>query len=290
MLLQASGSVVETGPVEAVEAASLKQVLTANPGRACCPRCQPVTAPRECLAVQVEVDKPTGLKLGESKNPNGGLLVKVGAPGCLCTLSGGTCVLHTLCLVLHSIVERGVLAVQASTGNAAKAGIQAGDTIIYTSSFFGDELWPADKLGFANSAINACPSPVAFVYIKVSPLDQTPLLFIPLALLRLWCCYAGRDACCCGACQQAVWDEFQGSLRAFDALHAALAMVQGENTEVNVKRLPKKPTPPRFGRKLTAQQRERATNICLDCGYIYCDQCALPPSCPLSAWNLMPRV
>ena len=30
------------------------------------------------LAVQVEVDKPTGLKLGESKNPNGGLLVKVG--------------------------------------------------------------------------------------------------------------------------------------------------------------------------------------------------------------------
>ena len=50
--------------------------------------------------------------------------------------------------------------------------------------------------------------------------------------------------------------------------------MQGENKEVNVKRLPKKPTPPRFGRKLTAQQRERATHICLDCGYIYCDQCA----------------
>ncbi|KAK9822200.1 hypothetical protein WJX81_003055 [Elliptochloris bilobata] len=124
----------------------------------------------------VEVDKPTGLKLGESKNPNGGLLVK------------------------------------SASGNAAKAGISAGDTIIYTSSFFGDELWPADKLGFANSAINACPSPVAFVYVK------------------------------------------------------------GENTEVNVKRLPKKPTPPRFGRKLTSAQRERATHICLDCGYIYCDQ------------------
>lgn len=69
-----------------------------------------------------------------------------------------------------------MLVVQQSTGNAAKAGIQAGDTIIYTSSFFGDELWPADKLGFANSAINACPSPVAFVYIKVCPLVETFLL------------------------------------------------------------------------------------------------------------------
>jgi len=49
---------------------------------------------------------------------------------------------------------------------------------------------------------------------------------------------------------------------------------QGENTEVNVKRLPNKPTPPRFGRKLTSAQRDRATHICLDCGYIYCDQCA----------------
>ena len=66
--------------------------------------------------------------------------------------------------------------------------------------------------------------------------------------------------------RSAVWTSFQG----------ALAAAQGENTEVNVKRLPKKPTPPRFGRKLTAQQRERATHICLDCGYIYCDQCALP--------------
>ncbi len=42
---------------------------------------------------------------------------------------------------------------QAATGNAAKAGIKSGDTIIYASSFFGDELWPADKLGFVNNAI-----------------------------------------------------------------------------------------------------------------------------------------
>ena len=76
-----------------------------------------------------------------------------------------------------------------------------------------------------------------------------------------------RSACCFGICQP--WRPFAGlsasrDLRSIRALDAA----QGENTEVNVKRLPKKPTPPRFGRKLTAQQRERATHICLDCGYI----------------------
>jgi rubredoxin len=38
-----------------------------------------------------------------------------------------------------------------------------------------------------------------------------------------------------------------------------------------VKRLPKKPAPARFGRKLTPSQKERATHICVDCGYIYCD-------------------
>lgn len=36
---------------------------------------------------------------------------------------------------------------------------------------------------------------------------------------------------------------------------------------VNVKRLPKRPAPPRFGRKLSAAQKTRATHICLDwCG------------------------
>ena len=58
------------------------------------------------------------------------------------------------------------------------------------------------------------------------------------------------------------------------SLPEAARVMQGENTEVNVKRLPNKPTPPRFGRKLTAAQKERASHICLDCGYVYCDQCA----------------
>lgn len=123
--------------------------------------------------VQVDVDKPLGLQLEQGKN---GLRVK------------------------------------SASGNAAKAGISTGDTVIYTSSFFGDELWPADKLGFTRSAIQAAPSPVTIVVVK------------------------------------------------------------GENTSIDVKRLPKKPAPARFGRKLTAAQKTRATHICIDCGYIYCDE------------------
>lgn len=48
-------------------------------------------------------------------------------------------------------------------GNAARAGLKAGDQVIYTSSFFGDELWPADKLGFTKTAIQAKPDSVYFV-------------------------------------------------------------------------------------------------------------------------------
>lgn len=54
------------------------------------------------------------------------------------------------------------------SGNAAKSGIKKGDTIIYASSFFGDELWPADKLSFTQTAIQRAPSPVAFVYVSVT--------------------------------------------------------------------------------------------------------------------------
>ena len=54
------------------------------------------------LQFQVDVDKPLGLQLAQGSN---GLKVK------------------------------------SSSGNAAKAGISPGDTIIYASSFFGDELY-----------------------------------------------------------------------------------------------------------------------------------------------------
>jgi hypothetical protein len=90
-------------------------------------------------------------------------------------------------------------------GNAAKAGIKPGDTVLYTSSFFGDELWPADKVAFTRTAINAKQNDVDFIIIR------------------------GRAA-----------------------------------DEVNVKRLKARPSPPRFGRKLTAAQKARATHICLD--------------------------
>ncbi|GKU93229.1 hypothetical protein SLEP1_g6837 [Rubroshorea leprosula] len=121
--------------------------------------------------IEVEVDKPLGLTLGQKQG--GGVVI--------------------------TAVEGG--------GNAAKAGLKAGDQVLYTSSFFGDELWPADKLGFTKTAIQAKPDSVYFVVSR------------------------GAD--------------------------------------VDVKRLTKRPAPPRFGRKLTEAQKARATHICLDCGYIY---------------------
>lgn len=38
--------------------------------------------------------------------------------------------------------------------------------------------------------------------------------------------------------------------------------------QVDVKKLPKKPAPARFGRRLTAAQKARATHLCIDCGYV----------------------
>ncbi len=49
--------------------------------------------------------------------------------------------------------------------------------------------------------------------------------------------------------------------------------MKGENNDVMVKRLPKKPAPKRFGRSLTAKQKELATHICVDCGWIYAERC-----------------
>ncbi|KAJ6744086.1 PROTEIN LOW PSII ACCUMULATION 1 CHLOROPLASTIC [Salix purpurea] len=77
--------------------------------------------------IEVEVDKPLGLTLGQK---SGGGVVITGVEG---------------------------------GGNAAKAGLKAGDQVLYTSSFFGDELWPADKLGFTKTAIQAKPDSIYFV-------------------------------------------------------------------------------------------------------------------------------
>lgn len=61
-----------------------------------------------------------------------------------------------------------------SGGNAARAGLKAGDQVLYTSSFFGDELWPADKLGFTKTAIQAKPDSVYFVVSR----SLLPFLFL----------------------------------------------------------------------------------------------------------------
>lgn len=68
----------------------------------------------------------------------------------------------------ESKAKGGGLVVEGVSGNAAKSGIKPGDTIIYASSWFGDELWPTDKLSFTQTAIQRAPSPVAFVYVSVS--------------------------------------------------------------------------------------------------------------------------
>lgn len=71
-------------------------------------------------------------------------------------------------------------------GNAARAGLKAGDQVIYTSSFFGDELWPADKLGFTKTAINAKPDSVYFVVsrFQIPPFPHTFILNIELSILE----------------------------------------------------------------------------------------------------------
>lgn len=142
--------------------------------------------------IEMEVDKPLGIELGQKDN--GPILVTSVAPG----------------------------------SNGAKAGMKVGDQVVYTSSFFGDELWPAEKLGFTRTAMRAKPDSIYFVLAR--------------------------------------------------------------GGEVTTKRLPKRPAPSRFGKKLTEAQKERATHICLDCGYIYtlskpfseqpegynCPQCSAP--------------
>ena len=67
----------------------------------------------------------------------------------------------------------GGVEVASAKGNAAKAGLKAGDYIVYCSSFFGDELWPADQLGFVRSAIQACPNQVDFIVVRDPKIADT---------------------------------------------------------------------------------------------------------------------
>ncbi|XP_028792374.1 uncharacterized protein LOC114748183 [Neltuma alba] len=98
--------------------------------------------------IEVEVDKPLGLTLGQK---SGGGVVITGVDG---------------------------------GGNAAKAGLRAGDQVLYTSSFFGDELWPADKLGFTKTAIQAKPDSVYFVVRRFSSFHPFVFLSLNASILR----------------------------------------------------------------------------------------------------------
>jgi len=69
-------------------------------------------------------------------------------------------------------------------GNASKAGLKAGDQVIYTSSFFGDELWPADKLGLTKTAINAKPDSVYFVVARCSTSLYTNMNHTPTSVVK----------------------------------------------------------------------------------------------------------
>jgi hypothetical protein len=87
----------------------------------------------------------------------------------------------------ESKAKGGGLVVEGVSGNAAKSGIKPGDTIIYASSWFGDELWPTDKLSFTISAIQRAPSPVAFVYVRAA-LNNSWSCECPLTSLVGLCC------------------------------------------------------------------------------------------------------
>ena len=79
-----------------------------------------------------------------------------------------------------------VCMMQSSTGNSSRAGIKTGDTVIYTSSYFGDELWPSANITFTRSALARCPSPVTIVYVSLSTADWCkvlPNVLHPLFLL-----------------------------------------------------------------------------------------------------------
>lgn len=117
-------------------------------------------------------------------------------------------------------------------GNAARAGLKAGDQVIYTSSFFGDELWPADKLGFTKTAIQAKPDSVYFVVSRYQS--------IPIYILT--------------------HQNSSPSLIALTILFLANELSLCRGAPVDVKRLPKRPAPPAFGRKLTDAQKASPTH------------------------------
>ncbi|XP_022751570.1 uncharacterized protein LOC111300191, partial [Durio zibethinus] len=99
--------------------------------------------------IEVEVDRPLGLTLAQKKG--GGVVIT---------------------------------AVDGS-GNAAQAGLKAGDQVLYTSSFFGDKLWPSDMLGFTKTAIRSKPDSVYFIVSRFPFLSK--FNFFALCFTSVYC-------------------------------------------------------------------------------------------------------
>jgi hypothetical protein len=106
----------------------------------------------------------------------------------------------------------------------------------------------------------SCRAPHLVSVVVVSVVPRATSRQVRASLLIVLRLFAGQLSC--GHSPRHVWPRVVLGL-------PRCVQVKGENTSINVKRLPKKPAPKRFGRKLTAAQRELATHICVDCGYIY---------------------
>lgn len=79
---------------------------------------------------RILIEKPTGLKLGGRAGGAGGVRVN------------------------------------DASGNSKRSGIKAGDTVIYSSSFFGDELWPSDDPNYVRLSLSRAPSPICIEYVS----------------------------------------------------------------------------------------------------------------------------
>lgn len=186
----------------------------------------------------------------------------------------------------------GGVEIASARGNAAKAGLKAGDYVVYTSSFFGDELWPADQLGFVRSALNACPNQVRRAPQRQSPRQHSCAHRHATSMQSRRYVAPTRIVI---ATQTRLERRIPDPPPPSQSSQVDFVIVRDAKiaATVDVKRLPKRPSPPRFGgRKLSAAQKERATHVCVDCGYVYtlptpfgeqgkdykCPQCNAPRS------------
>lgn len=119
--------------------------------------------------IEVEVDKPLGLTLGQKQGGGVVITVSFDVPSIIDVTVFWPFLFPIQCGFLNGWIQ---LQAVDGGGNAVKAGLKAGDQVLYTSSFFGDELWPADKLGFTKTAIQAKPDSVYFVVSRFAFLSK----------------------------------------------------------------------------------------------------------------------